>query len=254
MPFHHPRYARRRMADDGFVTHETCRRHNGIRRRRAALPTTRRATVDAKAWDERYAAHDLVWSVEPNRFVAEIIGPLTPGHAVDLAAGEGRNAIWMVEQGWTVVASDYSPVAVDRMRVARRRPARRRREPPDRARRGRHAAGARRPGGLRPRAALLPPAARRRVAAGAAGRGRGGAAGWPRRRHRPRRPQPRRGLGRAERAGRALRPRGGARPGRRPAGHRPAVGHPGAPGRRPTTASGSRSTPWSCCAARADAA
>ena len=60
--------------------------------------------MDAKDWDERYAAHDLVWSVEPNRFVAEIIGPLAPGHALDLAAGEGRNAIWMVEQGWSVVA------------------------------------------------------------------------------------------------------------------------------------------------------
>ncbi len=72
--------------------------------------------MDARTWDERYAASDLVWSVEPNRFVAEIITPLKPGHAVDLAAGEGRNAIWMVEQGWTVVASDYSPVAVERMR------------------------------------------------------------------------------------------------------------------------------------------
>ena len=72
--------------------------------------------MDAKDWDERYAAHDLVWSAEPNRFVAEIIGPLTPGHAVDLAAGEGRNAIWLVEQGWVVTASDYSPVAVERMR------------------------------------------------------------------------------------------------------------------------------------------
>src|SRR5215217_820572 len=98
--------------------------HTGIRdRHRTARqrhdndpPTTRRATVDAKTWDDRYAAHDLVWSVEPNRFVAEIIGPLTPGHAVDLAAGEGRNAIWMVEQGWTVLASDYSTVAVERMR------------------------------------------------------------------------------------------------------------------------------------------
>ena len=72
--------------------------------------------MDAKDWDERYAAHDLVWSAEPNRFVAEIIGPLTPGHVVDLAAGEGRNAIWLVEQGWVVTASDYSPVAVERMR------------------------------------------------------------------------------------------------------------------------------------------
>jgi SAM-dependent methyltransferase len=73
--------------------------------------------VDANAWDERYAASDLVWSVEPNRFVAEIVGPLTPGTALDVAAGEGRNAIWMVQQGWTVVATDYSGVAVDRMRA-----------------------------------------------------------------------------------------------------------------------------------------
>lgn len=72
--------------------------------------------MKASDWDERYAAHDLVWSAEPNRFVAEIIGPMTPGHALDVAAGEGRNAIWMAQQGWTVVAADYSTVAVERMR------------------------------------------------------------------------------------------------------------------------------------------
>lgn len=72
--------------------------------------------MKASDWDERYAAHDLVWSAEPNRFVAEIVGPMTPGHALDVAAGEGRNAIWMAQQGWTVVAADYSTVAVERMR------------------------------------------------------------------------------------------------------------------------------------------
>ncbi|MER7072409.1 class I SAM-dependent methyltransferase [Terrabacter sp. NPDC000476] len=72
--------------------------------------------MDARAWDERYAAHDLVWSAEPNRFVEEVVGPVPPGRALDVAAGEGRNAIWMVQQGWTVVAADYSAVAVDRMR------------------------------------------------------------------------------------------------------------------------------------------
>lgn len=72
--------------------------------------------MKASDWDERYAARDLVWSAEPNRFVAEIVGPMTPGHALDVAAGEGRNAIWMAEQGWTVVGADYSAVAVDRMR------------------------------------------------------------------------------------------------------------------------------------------
>lgn len=73
--------------------------------------------MDAHDWDERYAAHDLVWSAEPNRFVAELVTRLTPGSALDVAAGEGRNAIWLVEQGWVVTATDYSPVAVERMRA-----------------------------------------------------------------------------------------------------------------------------------------
>lgn len=73
--------------------------------------------MDANDWDNRYAATELVWSAEPNRFVAEIVSPLTPGTAIDIAAGEGRNAIWLVQQGWTVTATDFSPVAVERMQA-----------------------------------------------------------------------------------------------------------------------------------------
>ncbi|HET8987026.1 MAG TPA: class I SAM-dependent methyltransferase [Humibacillus sp.] len=72
--------------------------------------------MDANAWNERYAASELVWSAEPNRFVAELIGPMEPGRAVDVAAGEGRNAIWLAERGWTVLATDYSEVAISRLR------------------------------------------------------------------------------------------------------------------------------------------
>ncbi len=73
-------------------------------------------TVDASDWDERYAGADLVWSAGPNVWVRELCTPLTPGRALDVAAGEGRNAIWLVEQGWTVTAADFSPVAVSRIR------------------------------------------------------------------------------------------------------------------------------------------
>ena len=71
--------------------------------------------MDSATWDERYAAADLVWSVEPNQWVVELIGSLSPGKALDLAAGEGRNALWLVEQGWQVTAVDFSGVAVERM-------------------------------------------------------------------------------------------------------------------------------------------
>jgi SAM-dependent methyltransferase len=78
--------------------------------------------MDAAAWDERYAAVDLVWSTTPNAFVEEVVGGLPPGRALDVAAGEGRNAVWMAEHGWRVTAADFSPVAVDRTReIAARR-------------------------------------------------------------------------------------------------------------------------------------
>ncbi|HET7820148.1 MAG TPA: class I SAM-dependent methyltransferase [Ornithinibacter sp.] len=85
------------------------------------------ATMDAAGWDARYAGADLVWSAGPNVWVRELCTPLTPGRALDVAAGEGRNALWLVEQGWTVVAADFSPVGVARMdEIADRRLAQRR--------------------------------------------------------------------------------------------------------------------------------
>ncbi len=70
--------------------------------------------MDARAWDERYAASELVWSREPNQFVASELADLTPGSAVDLAAGEGRNAIWLAARGWSATAVDFSEVALDK--------------------------------------------------------------------------------------------------------------------------------------------
>ena len=70
--------------------------------------------MDAEAWDERYAASELVWSREPNQFVAAELADLPPGTAVDLAAGEGRNAIWLASRGWSATAVDFSQVALDK--------------------------------------------------------------------------------------------------------------------------------------------
>jgi SAM-dependent methyltransferase len=69
--------------------------------------------MDPAAWDERYAATDLVWSAGPNQFVEQELAGLAPGRALDLACGEGRNARWLAEQGWHVTAMDFSPVAIE---------------------------------------------------------------------------------------------------------------------------------------------
>lgn len=78
------------------------------------------ARGSAQWWDERYAAIDLMWSVGPNRFVVEEVEPLTPGTALDLACGEGRNAIWLAERGWTTTGVDFSAVAIERARTISR--------------------------------------------------------------------------------------------------------------------------------------
>lgn len=72
--------------------------------------------VQAKDWDERYAQRQQ-WSDEPNALVAELLEDLRPGEAVDLAAGEGRHALWLAGRGWRVTAVDFSPVGLDRGRV-----------------------------------------------------------------------------------------------------------------------------------------
>ncbi|WP_068692715.1 class I SAM-dependent methyltransferase [Thermobifida halotolerans] len=78
--------------------------------------------MDARDWDRRYAERELVWSAEPNRFVVEVVAGLPPGWALDVAAGEGRNAVWLAERGWQVTACDFSSVAVERgRRIARER-------------------------------------------------------------------------------------------------------------------------------------
>ncbi|MGN6250522.1 MAG: class I SAM-dependent methyltransferase [Marmoricola sp.] len=72
--------------------------------------------MDARAWDERYAATELVWSAGPNQFVEAELASLEPGRAVDVACGEGRNALWLASRGWQVTALDFSGVALDKGR------------------------------------------------------------------------------------------------------------------------------------------
>jgi len=73
--------------------------------------------VDAEAWNERYRASELVWSAGPNQFVESELSGLRPGRALDLASGEGRNAIWLARQGWRVTAVDFSDVGLARGRA-----------------------------------------------------------------------------------------------------------------------------------------
>ena len=67
-------------------------------------------------WDRRYADSEFLWSAEPNRFVVQELSGLPPGKGLDLACGEGRNAVWLAERGWRVTAVDFSPVGLAKAR------------------------------------------------------------------------------------------------------------------------------------------
>jgi len=73
--------------------------------------------MDSSQWDERYRAKPLVWSAGPNQFLVEEVADLPVGRALDVACGEGRNSLWLAQRGWNVVATDFSPVAIDKARA-----------------------------------------------------------------------------------------------------------------------------------------
>ncbi len=72
--------------------------------------------MDSTAWDDRYAGSELVWGSGPNRFVAAELEELPPGRALDVACGEGRNAIGLATRGWEATGVDFSATAVARAR------------------------------------------------------------------------------------------------------------------------------------------
>ena len=72
--------------------------------------------MDSQQWDERYSGAQFEWSMHPNQFAAAELAGLTPGRALDLAAGEGRNAVWLAERGWSVTAVDFSRVGLEKGR------------------------------------------------------------------------------------------------------------------------------------------
>jgi SAM-dependent methyltransferase len=72
--------------------------------------------VDRQQWDERYSSAQFEWSMHPNQFAAVELAGLPPGRALDLAAGEGRNSVWLAERGWSVTAVDFSLVGLEKGR------------------------------------------------------------------------------------------------------------------------------------------
>ena len=70
-------------------------------------------TADRQRWDGKYDRPEYVYGTQPSRFLAEQIHLIpAAGRALDLAAGEGRNAVFLARRGLNVDAVDISEVGL----------------------------------------------------------------------------------------------------------------------------------------------
>lgn len=63
-------------------------------------------------WNEKFATIDYAYGTEPNDFLVSAVTNLKRGETLSLAEGEGRNAVWLAQQGFTVSAIEQSEKGV----------------------------------------------------------------------------------------------------------------------------------------------
>ena len=68
-------------------------------------------------WNQRFAQDGYLFGESPNHYLQQQAAHLRPGKALAVADGEGRNGVWLAEQGLAVDAFDFSPVALDKARA-----------------------------------------------------------------------------------------------------------------------------------------
>ena len=73
--------------------------------------------MDPTSWIRKYETDAYVYTKDVNQFVVELTSDLTPGTAIDLAGGEGRNTVWLAQQGWRVENIDFAQNALDKCKL-----------------------------------------------------------------------------------------------------------------------------------------
>lgn len=93
------------LAEGGFTAGEV--------EKQVALLRKRGAAGDAEFWNNYLVNNRSSWlNSQPNGFLVEIVKGRKPGTALDVAMGEGRNSIWLAQQGWDVTGFDPADRAV----------------------------------------------------------------------------------------------------------------------------------------------
>ena len=67
-------------------------------------------------WDQRYSSDTYAYGTEANEFLMSMLDKLPEGRVLCLGEGEGRNAVWLAQQGRQVTAVDSSKVGLEKAR------------------------------------------------------------------------------------------------------------------------------------------
>ncbi|WNO10687.1 class I SAM-dependent methyltransferase [Teredinibacter sp. KSP-S5-2] len=65
-------------------------------------------------WDEKYNSQEYIYGTEPNIFLKNNYAKIPSGKVLCLAEGEGRNAVFLAKQGYSVTAVDSSRVGLEK--------------------------------------------------------------------------------------------------------------------------------------------
>jgi tRNA/tmRNA/rRNA uracil-C5-methylase (TrmA/RlmC/RlmD family) len=68
--------------------------------------------MEAERWNRYFTAEKPAFNTAPNAFLVEMVKGRKPGRALDVAMGQGRNTIWLAQQGWDVTGFDPADQAV----------------------------------------------------------------------------------------------------------------------------------------------
>lgn len=84
--------------------------------RKVKLILTKREDLEIDLWNHILTSNSPRLNREPNAFLVEMAKPRKPGRALDVGMGQGRNAIWLAQQGWETTGFDPAERAVEAAR------------------------------------------------------------------------------------------------------------------------------------------
>jgi SAM-dependent methyltransferase len=77
--------------------------------------------IEFERWEQRFAGPEYVFGTEPNAFLKSQASLLPKsGQALAIADGEGRNGVWLAQQGLDVLSMDFSPTALAKAKALAR--------------------------------------------------------------------------------------------------------------------------------------